>query len=66
MRADHTFAGLKHALLQYDSRVYVGLEPPDIGRARTEPETIIRELSVNSGDGVVRSPFDYLASRACR
>ena len=59
VRADHTFAGLKHALLQYDSRVYVGLEPPDIGRARTEPETIIRELSVNSGDGVVRSPFDY-------
>lgn len=46
MRATPSFGGLVHALTEFDSRVYVGSEPPDLDRYRRAPEKIVDWLEV--------------------
>ncbi|WP_350224551.1 TrlF family AAA-like ATPase [Promicromonospora sp. MEB111] len=58
MNATPTFAGLAHALAEFDRRVYVGLEPPALARVRRNPERFISSVEVRS-DREDRKLFDY-------
>ncbi|MBU8832244.1 TrlF family AAA-like ATPase [Mycolicibacterium goodii] len=50
MNTTPTFAGLVHALEEFDRRVFVGLEPPSLGRIRTNPERFISSVAIKSED----------------
>lgn len=54
-----TFAGLVHALAEFERRVYVGLEPPALGRIRRSPERFIERVSIRSNDPSTNDAFDY-------
>lgn len=54
-----TFAGLVHALAEFDRRVYVGLEPPTLGRMRRAPERFIDRVTISSSDESAYRAFDY-------
>lgn len=54
-----TFAGLVHALAEFDRRVYVGLEPPTLGRIRRAPERFIEQVTISSADPSTYEAFDY-------
>lgn len=54
-----TLAGLAHALREFDHRVYVGLEPPALGRIRRNPERFIESISVGSSDPEYFPLFNY-------
>lgn len=43
-----TLAGLSYALEEFDRRVYVGLEPPELSRVRKNPEWFIDRIRVGS------------------
>jgi len=59
MNATPSFAGLLHALEEFDQRVYVGLEPPALGRHQRSPERYIDTVKVISTDLSKASAFDY-------
>jgi ABC-type lipoprotein export system ATPase subunit len=59
IRAAPTFGGLLHALSEFDSRVYVGVEPPDLIRLRTSPEKIIESIIVRPRANKAGKLFDY-------
>ena len=46
LNAEPTFQGLRHALTEYDHRVYVGSEPPKRTRYHNRPETHLSTLQV--------------------
>lgn len=48
MNTTPTFAGLVYALEEFDRRVYVGLEPPTLGRVRRNPDRFIDRIKVYS------------------
>ena len=48
MNTTPTFAGLVYALEEFERRVYVGLEPPMLGRVRTSPDRFIDRVKVYS------------------
>ncbi len=48
MNTTPTFAGLVYALEEFERRVYVGLEPPTLGRVRTSPDRFIDRVKVYS------------------
>jgi energy-coupling factor transporter ATP-binding protein EcfA2 len=54
-----TFAGLVHALAEFERRVYVGLEPPTLVRIRRSPERFIDRVSIRSEDPATNDAFDY-------
>jgi len=54
-----TFAGLNHALAEFDRRVYVGLEPPALARIRRSPERFIQQVTITSDDPTSNRTFDY-------
>lgn len=58
IRADPTFAGLRQALLDFDNRVYVGIQPPDLARYSTSPGTVIDRIAVRNRE-TRTPPFDY-------
>ena len=51
MKADPTFRGLQHALLEFEDRVYVGSEPPKETSLRARPHRYIRSLDIQKVDG---------------
>ncbi|MDR7159197.1 TrlF family AAA-like ATPase [Arthrobacter sp. BE255] len=59
IRSTPSFAGLVHALSEFDSRVYVGNEPDDLRRRREAPERIIDSISVRPIKGSNSALFDY-------
>ena len=59
IRAAPTFGGLLHAMSEFDSRVYVGVEPPDLIRLRTSPEKILRTIAVRPKAKKAGKLFDY-------
>lgn len=58
LRADASLAGLKQALLDFDSRVFVGIQPPDLARFGSQPGTVLTGIHVASRTGTA-PPFDY-------
>lgn len=59
MNTTPSFAGLLHALEEFDQRVFVGLEPPALGRHQRSPERFIDTVTVRSTDPSKASAFDY-------
>ena len=47
IKADPTFEGLQHALKEYDSRVFLGEEPPKIQLVRSEASRFISSIEVH-------------------
>ena len=43
-----TLAGLSYALEEFDHRVYVGIEPPELERTRKNPEHFIDRIQISS------------------
>lgn len=54
-----SFAGLLHALEEFDQRVHVGLEPPALGRHRKSPEEYIDTVKIASRDRAKATAFNY-------
>lgn len=48
--ADPTLAGLKHALLEYSARVFIGDKPPLLLRQETDPTNFVARLRVEPVD----------------
>ena len=46
VKADPTFRGLQHALLEFDERVYVGSEPPKVTDVKKRPQRYIRSIEI--------------------
>lgn len=59
INAAPSFAGLSHALEEFDDRVYVGLEPPVLARIRRHPHHFIDGVKISSSDPVKHQHFDY-------
>ncbi len=51
LKADPTFRGLQHALLEFEDRVYVGSEPPKETNVKSRPQRYIRSLELRKVDG---------------
>lgn len=51
LKADPTFGGLQHALLEFEERVYVGSEPPKVTDVKRRPQRYIRSLQVKKKQG---------------
>ena len=60
--ASPTFAGLSHALNEFDDRVFVGLEPAVLARVRRHPQHFIDEVTIGSSDPGKYAQFSYTAS----
>ncbi len=52
IKADTTFEGLRHALVEYEQRVYIGECPPKLEVVRTEPTRFIQSISIRKKEGV--------------
>lgn len=50
INASPSFAGLSHALGEFDDRVHVGLEPPVLARMRRHPHHFIDRVRISSSD----------------
>jgi ABC-type lipoprotein export system ATPase subunit len=59
MNTTPTFAGLKHALREFDHRVFVGLQPPPLERIATHPEQFVAEVRISSTDSRKHRAFNY-------
>lgn len=59
INASPSFAGLCHALSEFEDRVHVGLEPPVRARMRTHPEHFIDRVTIGSNDPSNYDVFDY-------
>lgn len=61
IKADLTFEGLRHAVLEYENRIYVGDEPPKKKKAREESNKFLDTLSVRkkSGSRLADVWFDF-------
>lgn len=51
-----TFEGLRHAFHEYDTRVFVGDEPPKLVTTRTRPTSHIERVTVDVAEGEVARP----------
>lgn len=59
INASPSFAGLMHALSEFDSRIHVGLEPPVRSRIRRHPHHFIDSVAVSSSDPSTHPLFGY-------
>lgn len=59
LRAATSFPGLLHALSEFDARVFVGAEPPDLARRRRAPGRVIDSVEVRPVDPTTPDIFDY-------
>ena len=46
VKADPTFRGLQHALLEFEERIYVGSEPPKVTNVKKRPQRYIRSIEI--------------------
>ena len=62
MKADPTFRGLQHALLEFDERVYIGSEPPKVTDVKKRPQRYIRSIDIKKvqGSPLLEQWFDCL------
>ena len=51
MKADPTFRGLQHALLEFEERVYIGSEPPKVTDVKKRPQRYIRSIEIKKVQG---------------
>jgi ABC-type lipoprotein export system ATPase subunit len=51
IRADPTFEGLRRAVQRYDQRVFIGDEPPQAMRVRTQRHRFMRSLQMKKREG---------------
>lgn len=51
IKADPTFRGLQHALLEYSSRVFVGTVPPKVQKSLKKPQRYIKSIRINKKQG---------------
>jgi len=51
LKADPTFRGLQHALLEFEDRVYVGSCPPKLADLRSNPQKYICSVAVQKNAG---------------
>ena len=51
VKADPTFRGLQHALLEFEERVYVGSEPPKVTDVKKRPQRYIRSIEIRKAQG---------------
>ena len=51
VKADPTFRGLQHALLEFEERVYVGSEPPKVTDVKKRPQRYIRSIEIRKVQG---------------
>jgi ABC-type lipoprotein export system ATPase subunit len=61
LKADPTFRGLQHALLEFEERVYVGSEPPKMTDVKRGPQRYIRSLEIRKkvpGTSLAEQWFD--------
>lgn len=59
LKTSPSFAGLVHAISEFEDRVFVGGEPTDLRRRRASPERIIESISVRPKTGSASALFDY-------
>ncbi|MBU1801362.1 MAG: hypothetical protein KKA97_03785 [Actinobacteria bacterium] len=59
INASPSFAGLSHALGEFDERVHVGLEPPVLSRIRRHPHHFIDRVRISSSDPSEHKHFNY-------
>jgi len=59
IRAAPTFGGLLHALSEFDARVYVGVEPPDLTRSHISPEKIVESVVIQAKPTKSGRLFNY-------
>ena len=55
IKSDTTFSGLKHALVEFEDRVFVGNEPPKVKEVRNNKTQYIKSIIFKKVDG---SPLD--------
>jgi ABC-type lipoprotein export system ATPase subunit len=60
IKADTTFAGLQHAIKEYDKRVFVGDAPDKIVRVQANPTRYIKDIKIKkvSGSALTENWFD--------
>ena len=51
IKADPTFRGLQHALLEFEDRIYVGSEPPQKTAVKRRPQRYVRSIELRKLDG---------------
>ncbi len=49
IKADTTFAGLRHALFEFDDRIYIGDEPPKLKQVRQNKTHYIKSVNFSEG-----------------
>ncbi|HUY07898.1 MAG TPA: hypothetical protein VMW80_00385 [Candidatus Dormibacteraeota bacterium] len=49
--ADPTLAGLRHALLEYDGRIYIGDKPPLLTRRTADPTRFLSRVAIRPAPG---------------
>ncbi len=59
MRTTPTFAGLVHAIDEFEHRVFVGLEPASLGRLRIRPSEYLDNVRIGSEKSHTPQLFDY-------
>jgi ABC-type lipoprotein export system ATPase subunit len=59
INADPTMEGLRHAVSEFDHRVFVGEEPSKLGRVRQRPSFHIRSVSVRKTAHASGEPHGY-------
>ena len=62
VKADPTFRGLQHALLEFEERVYIGSEPPKVTDVKKRPQRYIRSIEIRKVQGtpLLEEWFDCL------
>ena len=62
VKADPTFRGLQHALLEFEERVYIGSEPSKVTDVKKRPQRYIRSIEIRKVQGtpLLEEWFDCL------
>lgn len=59
LKAVPTLVGLRHALAEFDSRVYVGRSPQEVSNTQTRPGAYLQSVSIRPTSSNAGSKFDY-------
>jgi ABC-type lipoprotein export system ATPase subunit len=57
--ADPTLSGLKHALIEFESRVFVGEKPPLLARMAADPTHFVRSVAIRPVEPTVTPPPSF-------
>ncbi|MDP4331949.1 chromosome segregation protein SMC [Curtobacterium sp. A7_M15] len=59
MNTTPTFAGLIHAIDEFENRVFVGLQPPALDRGRKAPDEYVDSIAIRPSDPTKFRSFNY-------